>query len=57
MYTNGEIIITLEKCTIIVESCRSDSVYRFNSKKEAIENFIKLIELNARLLLCGVVWL
>lgn len=47
MYTNGEVIITLEKCTIIVESCRSELIMRFNSKKEAFENFIKLIELNA----------
>ncbi|WP_413524205.1 hypothetical protein [Carnobacterium divergens] len=47
MYTNGEIIITLSNCTIIVESCKSDIVYRFSSKKEAIEKFIKLIALNA----------
>ena len=46
MYTNGKIIITLSNCTIIVESCKYDIIYRFNSKKEAIENFIKLIELN-----------
>ena len=46
MYTNGDIIITLSDCTIIVDSCKSEIIMRFNSKKEAIENFIKLIELN-----------
>ena len=47
MYTNGEIIITLSNCTIIVESCKSEIILQFNSKKESFENFIKLIELNA----------